>query len=110
MLPFILIPWAALGLSIPVAKALGIASRAISRKRKGKKSSLRDIVGDVRFVQAAENAAYKETAKCLCGGDDAPEMLVKGISLTMKCATHFATPSASDIIEGVSSEIPTKAD
>lgn len=110
MLPVILIPWAALGLSLPVVKTLVVVSRSIFRKKQGKKSSLKDIVDDVRFAQAAENAAYKEAAKCLCGGERAPDIIVKGASLAMKCATHLATPGASDIIEGVGIETPPKPD
>ena len=97
MIPFILIPWAALGLSLPIVKLLGVLSRAHTRKKQGKKTTLRDVVGDVRDMQAAENAAYEQTAKGLCGGDHAPDVAVKAAKLAMKGLTSYATPGLTDL-------------
>jgi len=101
MLPFILLPWAALGLSLPFAKMLGVVDRTMARKRQGRKTGLGDLVGDVKHMQAAESAAYAQTARCLCGGDKAPDLLVKGLSLAMKGVTSYATPSPIDLCDEV---------
>ena len=108
MIPLILIPWAALGLSLPVAKALGVADRIIRRKHEGRKSTLRDIRGDLRHMQAAESAAYQQAAKALCGGDRAPDVVVKAAAVAMKALTSYASPGVGDLLDGSPPQNPNK--
>lgn len=102
MLEVILISWAALGLSLPIVKALGIAGRTHVRKRQRKKTTIRDFIGDVRHMQAAERKAFQQVAKGLCGGDTAPDALVKAATVAMKGLTSYATPNLIDLVDGVS--------
>ena len=108
MLSAILISWATLGLTLPIAKALGVVDRVVARKRQGKKSSLRDIVGDVRHMQAAENKAYEQAASALCGGKRAPGIAVAAAKLAMKGLTSYATPGPTDFSDGGSTANPKR--
>jgi len=104
--PFILIPWAALAICMPIAKALGVASRIQDRHRRGRKTRVRDIVSDVREMQAAESEAYQRTAEALCGGDHAPEIAVKAAKFAMKAMTRYASPRMSDLLDESPGETP----
>ena len=108
MIEAILISWAALGLSLPIAKLLGVLDRAHTRKTLGKKTTVRAVVRDVRDMQAAENAAYEQTARALCGGDHAPDIAVKAAKLAMKGLTSYATPSVTDLLDHGSPEHPKR--
>lgn len=106
MIEAILISWAALGLSLPIAKLIGIIDRAHTRKQQGKKTNVKDVVNDVRHMQAAESQAYEQVAKALCGGEHAPDFAVKTTKLAMKGLTSYATPNVPDLLDGSSVEKP----
>lgn len=108
MIEVILISWAALGLSLPIAKLFGVIDRAHTRKKQGKKTTIRDVASDVKAMQAAENAAYEQTARALCGGDRAPKVAVKAAKLAMKAMTNYATPSPTDLLDHGTPDHPKK--
>lgn len=106
MLEVILISWAALGLTMPFAKAVGVADRTVARRRQGRKTTLSDVVDDVQYMQQAECAAYSQVARDLCGGEHASEPLVKAATVTMRGLTSCATPNIIDLVDSVAADEP----
>lgn len=108
MIEVVLISWGALGLTLPIAKLIGVIARAQERKKQGKKTTVSDVIDDVRHMQVAESQAYEQTAKALFGGENAPEIAVKAAKLAMKGLTSYATPNVTDLLAGGSAESPKK--
>jgi hypothetical protein len=98
MFEIIAISWAASAISMAILKPIIAAAKTRERIKKDGHFSASAVIDSVREVQRAEKTAYEKTARALCGGDNAPDELVKPVSWALRGTMAHFTPSPLDLL------------
>ena len=98
MFEIIAISWAATAISMAIMKPIIAAAKARERMREEQRISISAVIDSVREVQEAENKAYEHTARALCGGEKAPENLVKPVSFALRGTMAHFRPTLVDLL------------